>query len=495
MAPTMRDAITTAGLRREEVARTPRVRPGLRSGERALLLDAAMLVLAASAEYLAASQADLPVQSIGWVVLPAVLTVAALAGWGVYRPHIASSFLEDVRTIIAATAVASMAVTFVRVLTTDDPTAASQAVRFWLFAGTYLVAARGGVRLSETQAARRGAFGRPTVIVGAGQIGHLIANRLIADPHVDLVPIGFVDDDPRDIEDIAQVPVLGTMAELRNVVTEHRVEHAILSFSRATHLEDLEAKNRLMELGVSVSIIPRLFEGVPDRIALERVGGLPLVTIYPSDPKSIQVAIKYVIGQLMAFVMVVLVSPLLLLIALGVLIDLGRPVLFRQTRVGLDGREFGMFKFRTMRTEKGAEAAGEEEVEPEGAGGLESGLAPGGVEGDDRRTRLGTLLRRTSLDELPQLFNVLKGDMAIVGPRPERPGFVKLYTPEVYRYADRQRVRSGITGWAQVHGLRGKTSLADRVEWDNYYIENWSLWLDFKILLLTLTAVVRDRAE
>src|SRR5512134_1298115 len=121
--------MTTAGLRRQQVTRAARVRPRLRSGERALLLDAAMLVVALCADYLAARQADLPLQSIGWVVLPAVLTIAVLAGWGVYRPHIASSFLEDMRPIIAATAVASMAVTFVRVLTTDDPTAASQAGR------------------------------------------------------------------------------------------------------------------------------------------------------------------------------------------------------------------------------------------------------------------------------------------------------------------------------------------------------------------------------
>ncbi len=117
--------------------------------------------------------------------------------------------------------------------------------------------------------------------------------------------------------------------------------------------------------------------------------------------------------------------------------------------------------------------------------------APGGIEGDDRRTRVGALLRRLSLDELPQLLNVLRGEMSLVGPRPERPEFVRLFERNVYRYDERHRVKSGITGWSQVNGLRGKTSLSDRVEWDNYYIENWSLWLDVKILLLTLLAVPR----
>jgi lipopolysaccharide/colanic/teichoic acid biosynthesis glycosyltransferase len=120
-------------------------------------------------------------------------------------------------------------------------------------------------------------------------------------------------------------------------------------------------------------------------------------------------------------------------------------------------------------------------------------MAPGGVEGEDRRTRAGALLRRTSIDELPQLFNVVRGEMSIVGPRPERPEYVPFFEEHVYRYGERHRVKAGITGWAQVNGLRGKTSLADRVEWDNFYIENWSLWLDIKILLLTALAVLTPR--
>jgi lipopolysaccharide/colanic/teichoic acid biosynthesis glycosyltransferase len=157
---------------------------------------------------------------------------------------------------------------------------------------------------------------------------------------------------------------------------------------------------------------------------------------------------------------------------------------------GLDGRNFELLKFRSMRPI-------ETITDPQDHSNvvqLNPDTAPGGVEGADRRTRVGTLMRRTSMDELPQLINVLRGDMSLVGPRPERPEFVEQFGTRIDRYNDRHRVKSGITGWAQVHGLRGKTSLADRVEWDNYYIENWSLGLDLKILVMSAAAVLQ-RAE
>jgi lipopolysaccharide/colanic/teichoic acid biosynthesis glycosyltransferase len=246
---------------------------------------------------------------------------------------------------------------------------------------------------------------------------------------------------------------------------------------------------RCQELGVSVSVVPRLFEGVSDRAVLERLGGLPLVSVHFADPRGWQFAVKYSLDRILAAAAIVLASPFLLVAAAGTLVTLGRPVLLRQRRVGMDGREFDMLKFRTM------EGLEDETSEAEVELAVESGIAPGGVEGLDRRTTLGSLLRRTSVDELPQLFNVLRGQMSMIGPRPERPEFAHRFDRAVYRYAERHRVKSGITGWAQVHGLRGKTSLADRVEWDNYYIENWSLWLDLKILLLTFVAIPRDRSE
>jgi exopolysaccharide biosynthesis polyprenyl glycosylphosphotransferase len=331
----------------------------------------------------------------------------------------------------------------------------------------------------------------------------VLARRLLARPEIGLRPVGFLDDEPMEAEETPGCPVLGRVSQLEPVVAEYGIEHAILSFSRASHEEALAVSRYLRRLRVSVSVVPRLFEDIPDRMTLDRIGGFPLLSIHPSNPRSWQFRVKYGFDRLLAAIAILILSPLLIVVALGVLVTMGRPIFFSQRRVGLDGTNFEMLKFRTMTgtpdsdgeadASWAADITGDETAGTNGAATNGSnGSSPGSPQ---RTTRLGTLLRRTSLDELPQVFNVLRGDMSVVGPRPERRSYVDLFENSVRRYADRHRVKSGMTGWAQVHGLRGKTSLADRVEWDNYYIENWSLWLDFKILLLTVLAVASDRSE
>jgi lipopolysaccharide/colanic/teichoic acid biosynthesis glycosyltransferase len=193
--------------------------------------------------------------------------------------------------------------------------------------------------------------------------------------------------------------------------------------------------------------------------------------------------VKAALDRLVAAVLLLLLSPVMLCAYLAVRLTMGKPVLFRQTRVGRDGKPFEILKFRSMRLPDERDAAGF--VVP-------AGLGPGGVEGTNRITTVGRILRDTNIDELPQLLNVLRGEMSLVGPRPERPEFVSRFEDTVYRYGDRLRVKAGITGWAQINGLRGRTSIADRAEWDNFYIENFSLWLDAKIILLTAGGVARD---
>ena len=451
-------------------------------------LDAALLAAAGLAATLGARAAEIEAPPVGWLVLFAVLVLSTFAARGMYRPRLRAELLEDLRGVVAATSLAAMAVLTLREVFAEPADLAPQVIRPWAFAMVYVAAGRVAIHWSQTQARRHGEALRPTLIVGAGRIGRLTAKRLLEHPELGLRPIGFLDKEPMEAQERGAVlPVLGASWDLDRVVEEHGVQQVIVTFSTAPDEVLLRLFRRCEELGVAVAFVPRLFEKVTGQLTVDHLGALPLLVTRTPNPRGVQFAIKYAVDRLLAGALVLLILPVLLLSALGVWTTLGRPILFRQKRVGRDGREFEMLKFRTMRE---ASWDGEEEQFE-----LPPDTAPGGVEGEDRRTALGAFLRRTSLDELPQLINVVRGDMSLIGPRPERPQFVGLFEQSVYRYGDRHRVKSGITGWAQVNGLRGKTSLADRVEWDNYYIENWSLWLDLKIALRTAVAVLRTSRQ
>jgi exopolysaccharide biosynthesis polyprenyl glycosylphosphotransferase len=279
------------------------------------------------------------------------------------------------------------------------------------------------------------------------------------------------------------LPVLGGPADLAEAVERTGARHVIVAFSSEPDHVHLDTVRACQQIGVDVSLVPRLYESINDRATLDHVGGLPLVSLHPTDPRGWQFVVKHAVDRSFAFVALLSLLPVMIAIAIAVRLSSPGPILFRQRRVGRDGREFDVLKFRTMREDR----EGTNDFDPP------PGLAPGGVEGEDRRTPVGRFLRDFSLDELPQFINVLRGDMSLVGPRPERPEYVTRFAAEIGRYGDRHRVKSGLTGWAQVNGLRGQTSIADRVEWDNYYILNWSPWLDIKILLLTVAEVLRFR--
>jgi lipopolysaccharide/colanic/teichoic acid biosynthesis glycosyltransferase len=219
-------------------------------------------------------------------------------------------------------------------------------------------------------------------------------------------------------------------------------------------------------------------------MVLEHVGGIPVFELRQVDPKGWEFALKHGIDRVAAALLLLALSPVLAASAIAVYASSGSPVLFRQRRVGRGGQVFDLLKFRSMRPPV------EGVPGPPVAVG-DDDRAPGGVEGDDRRTAVGRFLRAWSLDELAQLVNVVRGEMSLIGPRPERPELAGGYVERVNRYGERHRVRSGITGWAQVNRLVPGTSLADRAELDNWYIQNWSFWLDLKIALMTIPAVLR----
>jgi exopolysaccharide biosynthesis polyprenyl glycosylphosphotransferase len=415
------------------------------------------------------------------------LVAAMLHVRGVYRRRVRIA-LRALSPMLGAISVAAMAILTADVVVWGGTEVAPVIGRTWGLTVLLLAGTRCLLALARRQARIRGLAGKPTLIVGSGIVGSAIAGKLIAQPEYGLQPVGFLDSGPptnghgngNGTTPFRQLPVLGTPEDLEEVATGQRVEHVIFAFTSQPDQGLLALAHRCEELGLEVSLVPRLFESINDRVALDWVGSLPILGIKPLDPKGWQFRVKYALDKPLALLGLILLAPLMGLIALAVKLTSPGPILFRQRRIGMDGQIFEMLKFRSMHLPSEVY-----EFKPA------PGMAPGGVEGLDRRTSIGRFLRRSGLDELPQLINVVRGEMSIVGPRPERPEFVSHFGAQVDRYTDRHRVKSGITGWAQVSGLRGQTSLTERVEMDNYYIRNWSLSLDLKIALLTVPAVMR----
>jgi exopolysaccharide biosynthesis polyprenyl glycosylphosphotransferase len=461
-----------------------RLQPGTAWLLSLLTVDASMLAIAAAGTALGGAVAGIQSPSAMWMAIFGVLCIALYAKRGLYAPRLRLRAIDDVSSVVVATTIAAMATLSLRALAGTVGDALVDSVRPWAFAVVYVGAGRVALYWSQAKARAQGAGIKRTLIVGAGRVGTLVAKRLLDNPDLGLRPVAFLDKEPlTDTQLMVGLPVAGASWDLDEAIERFRAEQVIVTFSTAPEEVLLRLVRRCEERGVAVAIVPRLFERMPEQLTIDHLGGLPLITPRRTDPKDWEFDVKHALDRILAGISLLLLSPLFLVAMLAVRLTMGRPVFFRQPRIGRDGRSFEMLKFRSMMS--GGEGGKVEDVAP-------VGLAPGGVEGDDRRTRLGSILRRASIDELPQLINVLRGEMSLVGPRPERPEFVSQFEQSVYRYTDRHRVKSGITGWAQVNGLRGKTSIADRAEWDNFYIENFSLRLDAKILLQTAGAVLAN---
>jgi exopolysaccharide biosynthesis polyprenyl glycosylphosphotransferase len=423
--------------------------------------------------------------SVASSVVFAGLVIGLLWTKRLYWPPIELRMLDATCSIVTAVAIAAAMTIALRALLTDAPAVAREMIQPWLFTTVFLVAGRISLIAAERRARKKGESGQRTLIVGAGNVGRVIAERLAQHPEVGLRPVGFLDQEPLHGSEVAGLPVVGGSSDLDGIVRDQRIEHVIVTFSKAPEEMHLRLLKRCDELGIPNSHVPRLYEKSTQHVTVVPLGGFPLIARHSPNPKSSAFAVKHALDRVGAAIALVLLAPLMAVLGLGVWATLGRPILFRAERIGRDGRRFDMLKFRTMLPM--TEEEREDRV-------IDTETGPGAVsrDGVDRRTHLGALMRRGSLDELPQLVNVLKGEMSLVGPRPELTKNVEVYKREIHRYDERHRVKSGITGWAQVCDLRGRTSLADRAEWDNYYIENWSLWLDVKIMLLTLGAVIRS---
>lgn len=401
---------------------------------------------------------------------------------GMYAERLRSTVLDSVVPVGGSLSVAAMALALLDIYLGGANLEPAVFVHAWLLSVAFVGLGRVALLFAQRSARVRGVAGHRTLIVGAGFVGARIARRLEEQPEYGLRPVGFLDSSPlgADILEETSVPVLGSPADLDWIAQLTGADHIVLAFSASPDEELVEMVRHCEELGLEVLLVPRLFDSLNHRASYEPLGGLPLQRLHSVSPRGWQFAVKHALDRVGAGLALLVLSPLLAAIAVVVKLTSAGPVLFRQERVGRDGKVFDLLKFRSMAV-----------AQPDAGFEPGNGRAPGGIEGVDRRTLVGKVLRRLSLDELPQFINVARGQMSLVGPRPERPEFVELFQADVDRYGDRHRVKSGITGWAQVHGLRGQTSLADRVEWDNFYIEHWSLGLDLKVLALTLVAIFR----
>ena len=426
---------------------------------------------------------------VGWLPLIFVPALIGLfASRSMYRRSLTRYFLDEVTPVQACIAVAAIMMLAFMLLNGVQGRPGEVTARIWVCAAFLVSFARLARAIIQRVLRRRFHAAAPTLVVGDGRITHQLMERMQQMPEYGLRPVGLLDAAPPGIRNdadapaFAAVPYLGRPSDFADVARATGAEEVVISVCGLPE-DDLVAVVRSAHLlGLRVWVLPRLYDAVGARARVEHLGGLPLLVLPRVNPKSWQFAVKHVMDRGLAALGLIVISPVFLTLAALVRLSSPGPIFFRQKRVGRDGKPFDCLKFRSMRPPRASDAEFE----------LKSGAAPGGVEGVDRRTTVGKIMRKTSLDELPQFINVVRGDMSLVGPRPERPEFVELFEMQIRRYGERHRVKAGVTGWAQVNGLRGQTSIADRAEWDNFYIENWSLWLDVKILFLTVLAVLKS---
>lgn len=396
-----------------------------------------------------------------WAATYACAVLILLTADGQHRLRICRRVCDQMPRTVAAAVMPLLAV-----LPWVGPVAG---LRLGLLSAASLVTLRAVACAVLRSAHRRGRLLEPTLIVGTGATAARVVELLGNHPEFGLVPLGFLDNRPA--ERCSPLPLLGEPVELPDVVTQYGIQRVIVCFA-TTGDDDLVPLLRAARPSpVDVCVVPRLYElgAALPRGYLDELHDIPLVPLRRLGHGPAGRATKAGFDFAGAAALLVAVTPLLLILAVAVRLHGGHPALFRQARLTRSGKTMELVKLRSMIDH--AESDTRWAVLPE------------------HTTSLGRWLRTTHLDELPQLVNVLRGEMSLVGPRPERPYFAAQFTKQVPRYADRHRMRAGLTGWAQVHGLHGDTSITDRIRLDNHYIEYWSPWMDMTILARTLRPV------
>ncbi|WP_305782733.1 sugar transferase [Symbioplanes lichenis] len=400
------------------------------------------------------------------LIAAALVTVAAFALAGLYAGRRHVSFLDELPLLCVRLLAAAAVVAIVAAERHDSVAYVVGFLRLIAVSAVLVLIGRALTRTAVVVARRRRWVEHSAVVVGDGPIATELARLLRRYPQYGLHFAGFVGGDSR--------PLLGALGELPEIVRLTRCEVLLIADVECDDDELLRIARHPGLAGCDLWVVPRLREfharhGIPDHI-----GAIPVSRVNRPSLTGPQFFVKRVFDVTAAGLALILLSPVMLLCALAVRLEGGPGILFRQERIGRYGRPFQLLKFRSMRPADETEAQ-----------------TTWSVAADPRVGPAGRFLRRTSLDELPQLWNILRGDMTVVGPRPERPHFVDQFSADYPDYAMRHRMPVGLTGLAQVSGLRGDTPISDRARFDNYYIENWSLWLDVKVIVRTVLEVLR----
>ncbi|HUF17931.1 MAG TPA: undecaprenyl-phosphate glucose phosphotransferase [Thermoanaerobaculia bacterium] len=404
-------------------------------------------------------------------MLPLVSIVfpIAFAIQGLYRPHAPRS--EEWMSVLTGTLLGTVVLSGVLLwIRPGNPAEFYSRATLAIFAVCELLLVMFGRSIIRWFVERRHRAGKEldhVLVAGGGELARAVAERIGRRRELGFEVVGYVAEDPNG--PLAPLPRLGNLADAARIVREKKIDHVFVALPQSSSGSMMALLDGLVREVVSIHVVPDLLQFMALRSRVGDLDGLPTINLSDTPLMGWSRFLKRSFDFVFALVALVVLSPLLVAIALAIYLEDRGPVLYRQIRMGLDGSPFEILKFRSMRVEAEKESG-----------------AVWAEKDDPRRTRIGRIIRAWSLDELPQLWNVVRGDMSLVGPRPERPQFVEQFRTEFPHYMLRHKVRAGITGWAQVHGWRGNTSVRMRIEHDLYYIENWSLMLDLKILAMTI---------
>ena len=389
--------------------------------------------------------------------------------FGLYRPQRTDNINSEIKQIIKINTIGLLIlITTLYIIKVDDYSRYLLAM-FAIFSTSFMIIERFFLRSLLRYMRGKGFNVKYILVIGAGELGEKFANKIKKNYYIGYHIIGFLDDNIEQGQKIADSEIIGSIKDLDSIILTNTVDMAIITISARHHDLIENIVNTLEKYGVKAEIVPDFYRYFPAKPYIDMIDDIPVINIrYVPLDNSMNKTLKRISDIFLAIIGIIVTSPILIVTAILVKLTSPGPVIFKQKRVGINRKQFDIYKFRSMKVQ-------EDKFEK----------YQWSHENDPRKTKFGSFIRKTNIDELPQFFNILKGDMSLIGPRPERPYFVEKFRDEIPKYMIKHHVRPGMTGYAQINGYRGNTSIEKRIDHDIYYVENWDFLLDVKIFFMT----------